>query len=67
MKKYSVAIYTRSNACISPNKEVFQHILEAKSAKRAKIDTWDYFNTWFNSSCYSRSDLRIDSKHITAE
>lgn len=67
MKKYIVTIYTRSNACISPNKEVFQHILEVKSAKRAKIDTWYYFDTWFNSLCYSRHDLRIEVKTFTAE
>ena len=67
MKKYTVTIYTRSNACISPNKEVFKHMLEAKTAKQAKLYTWQYFDAWFNTIGYSRHDLRIEAKPCTAE
>ena len=67
MKKYTVTLYTRSNACISPNKAVFQHIVEGKTAKQAKLYTWQYFNAWFNSAEYSRHDLRIEAKQYTAE
>lgn len=67
MKKYLVTIYTRSNACISPNKVVFQHIAEAKTAKQAKLRTWYYFIAWYNSTGYSRHDLRIEAKLFTAE
>ena len=67
MKKYSVTIYTRSNACISPNKVVFQHTAEAQTAKQAKLYTWQYFDAWFNSTGYSRHDLRIEAKPFTAE
>ena len=67
MKRYAVTIYTRSNACISPNKVVFQHTVETKTAKQAKLHTWYYFNTWFNSTVYSRHDLRIEAKPFTAE
>lgn len=52
MKKYLVTIYTRSNACLNPNKELFQHILKAKTAKHAKLDTWYYFDAWFNYCKY---------------
>ncbi len=67
MKTYTVTIYTRSNACISPNKVVFQHTVEAKTAKEAKLYTWQYFDAWFNSSGYSRHDMRIEAKQHTAE
>lgn len=67
MKNYAVTIYTRSNACISPNKVVFQHTVEAETAKQAMLYTWYYFNAWFNSTDYSRHDLRIEAKPCTAE
>lgn len=67
MKKYLVTIYTRSNACISPNKIVFQHIVEGKSAKQLKQYAWYNFNAWYNSTGYSRHDLRIEVKQYTAE
>lgn len=67
MKKYLVTIYTRSNACISPNKVVFQHTADAKTAKQAKLYTWLYFNEWINTIGYSRHDLRIEAKPFTAE
>ena len=67
MKQYLVTIYTRSNACISPNKVVFKHTAEAKTAKQAKLRTWYYFDTWFNCLSYSRHDLRIEAKQYTAE
>ena len=67
MKTYLVTIYTRSNACISPDKIVFQHIVEAKTAKQAKLYTWQYFDAWFNSAEYSRHDLRIEAKSFKAE
>ena len=67
MKTYLVTIYTRSNACINPNKEVFQLIFEAKTAKSAKIAVWYYFDTLFNSTHYSRHDLRIEAKLFMAE
>ena len=67
MKKYAVTIYTRSNACISPNKEVFQRTLAAKTAKQATLYTWQIFDTWYNSAHYSRHDLRIEAKQHTAE
>ena len=62
MNKYIVKIYTRSNACISPNKVVFQHTAEAKTAKQAKLYTWQYFDAWFNGIGYSRHDLRIEAE-----
>ena len=67
MKIYTVTIYTRSNACISPNKVVFQYTTEAKTAKQAKLRTWQYFDAWLNSIGYSRHDLRIEAKQYTAE
>lgn len=67
MKTYSVTIYTRSNACINPNKEVFKYMLEAETAKQARLYTWYYFNALFNGIGYSRHDLRIESKPFTAE
>ena len=67
MKKYLVTIYTRSNAFISPNKEVFKRICEAKTAKSAKINTWYCFYAWYNSAEYSRHDLRIEAKQCPAE
>ena len=67
MKKYAVTIYTRSNACINPNKEVFKHTLEAQTAKLAKLYVWYYFDAWYNSAGYSRHDLRIEVKTFTAE
>lgn len=67
MKKYTVTVYTRSNACISPGKAVFQHIVEGKSAKQVKQYAWYYFNAWYNSTGYSRHDLRIEAKQYTAE
>ena len=67
MKHYTVTIYTRSNACISPNKEVFKQNFEAKTAKSAKINAWHYFNAWYNSTGYSRHDLRIEAKSFKAE
>ena len=67
MKKYTVTIYTRSNACINPNKEIFQQIFEARSAKSAKINAWHYVDAWFNAIGYSRHDLRIEAKPFTAE
>ena len=67
MKKYTVTIYTRSNACINPDKVIFQHIVESETAKQAKLYTWYYFNAWFNSTKYSRNDLRIEAKQYTAE
>ena len=67
MKYYSVTIYTRSNACISPNKFVFKHTVEAKTAKQAKLYAWHFFDAWYNSARYSRHDLRIEAKQFTAE
>ena len=67
MKNYLVTIYTRSNACISPNKFVFKHTVEAETAKQAKLYTWYYFDAWFNSTEYSRHDLRIEAKSFKAE
>ena len=67
MKKYSVTIYTRSNACVSPNKIVSQQVFEAKTAKSAKINAWHFFDAWYNSTGYSRHDLRIEAKPCTAE
>ena len=67
MKTYLVTIYTRSNACTSPNKFVFQYTEEAKTAKQAKLYTWHYFNAWYNRTGYSRHDLRIEAKPYTAE
>ena len=67
MKQYTVTIYTRSNACVNPNKIVFQQIFEAKTAKSAKINAWHYFDAWFNTIGYSRHDLRIEAKPHTAE
>ena len=67
MKTYLVTIYTRSNACISPNKVVFQHTVGAKTAKKAKLYTWLYFDAWYNSTGYSRHDLRIEAELFTAE
>ena len=67
MKNYTVTIYTRSNACIRPNKFVFKHTVEAKTEKQAKLYAWQYFDTWFNSAEYSRHDLRIEVKPFTAE
>ena len=67
MKTYLVTIYTRSNACISPNKVIFQNIVENETAKKAKLYAWYYFNAWYNSTDYSRHDLRIEAKPCTAE
>ena len=67
MKKYAVTIYTRSNACISPDKEVFKRMLAAKTAKQAKLYAWQIFDIWYNSAHYSRHDLRIEAKECTAE
>ena len=67
MKKYIVTIYTRSNASINPNKEVFHQIFEAKSAKSAKINAWYYVDACFNSIGYPRHDLRIEAKSFKAE
>ena len=67
MKYYKVTIYTRSNACIRPNNAIFRHTVEAKTAKQAKLRTWDYFNTWINTIGYSRHDLRIEAEPLTAE
>ena len=67
MKKYLVTIYTRSNACINPNKVVFQNIEETKTAKLAKLNTWYYFDALFNSTGYSRNDLRIEAEQFKAE
>lgn len=67
MKRYLVTIYTRSNACVNPNKDVFQQIVKAKTAKSAKINAWIFFNFWYNKEYYSRHDLRIETKPFTAE
>ena len=67
MKKYAVKIYTRSNACINPNKLVIQYTVGAKTAKQAKLYAWQYFDAWFNSLSYSRHDLRIEAKSFKAE
>ena len=67
MKKYLVTIYTRSNACVSPNKIVSQQVFEAKTAKSAKINAWHFFDAWYNSARYSRHDLRIEAKSFAAE
>ena len=67
MKKYTVTIYTRSNACVNPNKIVFKHFFEAETAKSAKINAWNYVRDWFNAIGYSRHDLRIEAKPFTAE
>ena len=67
MKTYTVTIYTRSNACINPNKIVFKRIFEAKTAKSAKINVWHYVGDWCNALGYSRHDLRIEAKPYTAE
>jgi len=61
-KYYTVTIYTRSNACVSPNKVVFQHTAEAQTAKQAKLHTWQYFDALFNSTGYSRHDFRIEAE-----
>ena len=66
-KYYTVTIYTRSNACISPNKFVFKHTVEAKTAKQAKLYAWQYFDAWYNSTGYSRHELRIEAIQCTAE
>ena len=67
MKCYKVTIYTRSNACINPNKVVFRLTVETKTAKQAKLRTWYYFDTLINTIGYSRHDLRIEAKPYTAE
>ena len=67
MKYYKVTIYTRSNACINPNKLVFQDTAKSKTAKQAKLNTWYYFDAWLNSAGYSRHDLRIEAKPFIAE
>ena len=67
MKTYIVTIYTRSNACVNPNKAVFHQAFKAKTAKQAKLYTWQCFNAWFNSIGFSRHDLRIEAKQYTAE
>ena len=67
MKTYLVTIYMRSNACINPNKVIFHRTLEAKTAKQAKLYTWQYFNEWINTIGYSRHDLRIEAKQFPAE
>ena len=67
MKTYIVTIYTRSNACINPNKVIFKHIVEVETAKQAKLYTWHFFDAWYNSARYSRHDLRIEAKQFTAE
>lgn len=67
MKIYLVTIYTRSNACINPNKVVIQYTTEAKTAKQAKLNAWYYFDAWYNSARYSRHDFRIEAKPFTAE
>ena len=67
MKRYLVTMYTRSNACVNPNKDVFQQIVEAKTAKSAKADAWFLFHFWYHSAGYSRHDLRIEAKPYTAE
>ena len=67
MKNYTATIYTRSNACVSPNKLVFKRCFEAKTVKGAKIKAWHCFYTWFNDTGYSRHDLRIEVEPFTAE
>ena len=67
MKIYTVTIYTRSNACVSPNKIVSQQVFEAKTAKSAKINAWHFFDNWYNSARYTRHDLRIEAEPFTAE
>ena len=67
MKYYLVTIYTRSNACISPNKVVFKHTAEAKTVNQAKLRAWHFFDAWYNSARYSRHDLRIEAKSFKAE
>ena len=67
MKTYLVTIYTRSNACVSPNKIVSQQVFEAKTAKSAKINAWHFFDAWYNSVRYSRHDLRIEATPLEAE
>ena len=62
MKTYTATIYTRSNACITPNKVVFQRTFEAKTAKQAKLYAWLYFDVWYNRKDYSRHDVRIEAK-----
>ena len=67
MKNYTVTIYTRSNACVSPNKIVSQQVFESETAKQAKLYAWQYFDAWYNSTGYSRHDLRIEAKSFKAE
>lgn len=67
MKIYIVTIYTRSNACVNPNKAIFHQAFKVRTAKQAKLYTWQYFNAWFNSLSYSRHDLRIEAKQYIAE
>ena len=67
MKTYKVTIYTRSNDCISPINFVFQHTVEAKTAKQAKLYTWQHFDELFNSLNCSRNNLRIEVEQYTAE
>ena len=67
MKTYKVTLYIRSNACISPNKAVFQHIVKGKSAKQVKQYAWYYFNAWYNTIGYSRHDVRIEAAPLEAE
>ena len=67
MKHYTVTIYTRSNACVNPNKAVFHQAFKAKTAKEAKLYTWQCFNAWYNSAEYSRHDLRIEAEQCPAE
>ena len=57
MKTYIVTIHNRSG------EEVFWTIREDKTAMRAKIRTWRYFNKWYNCSQYSRCDVRITAVH----
>ena len=67
MKKYEVTIYTRSNACLSPNKKLATGSLPANSIKNARIDAWEFFNHWFNNMKLHRNDVRIEVKPFTAE
>lgn len=67
MKYYTFTIYTRSNACVAPNKMIFTGSLPANTIKNAKIDAWSLFDFWYNDMRLRRHDVRIEVKPYTAE
>lgn len=66
-KYYKVTIYTRSNACINPDEVIFHYVAEARTTKQAKLYAWQFFDTRFNITGYSRYDLRIEAKPFASE